>query len=158
MILTSWGQKTTFQKFRVLSCPEKWWVVTHPFVAKKAHKITLEVRKTVEGLKNDTILKGIGNGLQIDAFRHAYWMALLTREIGWRRSNKLGKAHEKGNYKTYKKGEVEDGVLPDKISSEMDLHNNGVGIDIGKKINVENLKNEVIQAVKLGRCNTNLIS
>ena len=132
-----------------VSCPEKWWAVKHPFALKKAKKVTIETKKIVNQLKKDTILKGNGNGGQIDAFRHAYWMARLTQEIGHRRAKRLGKAHEKGNYKAFKKGKYEDGAIPDKISSDMDFFNNEVGIEIGKNTPVETTKEAVINA---GEC------
>jgi len=133
-------------------CPEKWWAVKHPFALKKAKKVTIETKKIVNQLKKDTILKGNGNGGQIDAFRHAYWMARLTQEIGHRRDKRLGKAHEKGNYKAFKKGKYEDGAIPDKISSDMDFFNNEVGIEIGKNTPVETTKEAVINAVLNGEC------
>ncbi len=135
-----------------VSCPEKWWAVMHPFALKKAKKVTIETKKIVNQLKKDTILKGNGNGGQIDAFRHAYWMARLTQEIGRRRAKRLGNAHEKGNYKAFKKGEYEDGTVPDKISSDMDFFNNEVGIEIGKNTSVEATKTAVINAVLNGEC------
>lgn len=135
-----------------VSCPEKWWAVKHLFVLKKTKKITIETKKMVEQLKKDTILKGEGNGDQIDAFRHAYWMARLTQEIGHKKARRLGKAHEKGNYKAFRKGKYEDGAIPDKISSEMDFYNNDVGIEIGKKTLPEATKNEVIKVVLNGGC------
>jgi len=103
-------------------------------------------------MKKDTILIGTGNAQQIDAFRHTYWMALLTQEIGWRKAKKLGLAHEKGNYKDYKKHRNEDGVIPDKISSDMDLYNNTVGIEIGKKTNQLGFAEQIILAIKAGKC------
>ena len=112
----------------------------------------METKKIVNQLKKDTILKGNGNGGQIDAFRHAYWMARLTQEIGHRRAKRLGNAHEKGNYKAFKKGKEEDGAVPDKISSDMDFFNNEVGIKIGKNISVEATKEAVINAVLNGEC------
>ncbi|MDF1675771.1 MAG: hypothetical protein P1U44_08625 [Vicingaceae bacterium] len=133
-----------------VSCPEKWWAVKHPFALKKAKKVTIETKKIVNQLKKDAILKG--NGGQIDAFRHAYWMARLTQEIGHRRAKRLGKAHEKGNYKAFKKGKYEDGAIPDKISSDMDFFNNEVGIEIGKNTPVETTKEAVINAVLNGEC------
>lgn len=135
-----------------VSCPEKWWAVIHPFALKKAKKVTIETKKIVSHLKKDTILKGDGNGGQIDAFRHAYWMARLTQEIGRRKAKRLGKAHEKGNYKAFKKSKYEDGAIPDKISSDMDFFNNDVGIKIGKNTTVETTKNVVINAVLNGDC------
>lgn len=142
----------TLQGFtQKVSTAEKWWAITHPFVAKKAYKITKHVRVITKEVKDSALVNGIGNGDQIDAFRHTYWMAALTNEIGEKRSRKLGIAHEKGNYKQYKKGDKEDGKLPDKISSDMDLHNNEVGIKIGLT-NCQNIKKEVIKAVKEGKC------
>ena len=135
-----------------LSCPEKWWVVGHPFVAKKALKISEYARAITEEVKENGLLKGEGNGDQLDAFRHTFWMANLTLEIGGRRAKKLGKAHEKGNYQDFKKHQLEDGILPDKVSSEMDLYNNDVGIAIGKQSSSFELKNIVIELVLQGNC------
>ncbi|MCB0380309.1 MAG: hypothetical protein KDD24_03570 [Flavobacteriales bacterium] len=144
------GQESAFKQFKKLSCAEKSWVVFHPFVAKKALQISMEARKSTAEVKQQKLLKGEGNGDQVDAFRHAYWMALLTFEIGERRARKLGKAHEKGNYQQFKKGKTEDGVLPDKISSEMDLFNNELGIEIAKTITTEKLIELIINKVKSG--------
>lgn len=135
-----------------VSCPEKWWAVKHPFALKKAKKITIETKKLVNQLKKDSILFGNGNGDQLDAFRHAYWMARLTQEIGHKKAKRLGNAHEKGNYKAFKKGEYEDGAVPDKISSDMDFFNNDVGIEIGKNTSVGATKEAVINAVLNGEC------
>ena len=146
------GQNTTLGQFKKLSCPEKRWVIFHPFVAKKALKVSLEAREITDEIKQQKLLVGTGNGDQIDAFRHTYWMARLAQEIHWRKANRLGKAHEKGNYQQFKKGKLEDDVLPDKISSEMDLYNNKVGLNLGKLNKEKELKNEVLNLVKDGKC------
>lgn len=143
--------QSKFKSFKKLSCPEKWWVVWHPFVAKKAFAVSQLARQKTDSIKQNNILKGKGNGDQVDAFRHTFWMAKLTNEIGWRRAKRLGKAHEKGNYKTYKKRRLEDGAVPDKISSEMDFFNNKVGIELGKNTD-ENLIEKVVDLVKTGKC------
>lgn len=143
--------QSKFKSFKKLSCPEKWWVVWHPFVAKKAFAVSQLARQKTDSIKQNNILKGKGNGDQVDAFRHTFWMAKLTNEIGWRRAKRLGKAHEKGNYKTYKKRRLEDGAVPDKISSEMDFFNNKVGIELGKNTD-ENLVEKVVDLVKTGKC------
>lgn len=153
--LPSLAQDSNYQKFRKLSCPEKWWTITHPFIAKKASKITTEARNTTKKVLTDTILKGTGNGLQVDAFRHTYWMARLAQEINWRKTKRLGIAHEKGNKKDFKKHRYEDGSIPDKTSSDMDFFNNSVGIKLGKenrKISQEELKEIVIQVILQGKC------
>lgn len=148
---TVFGQEKALKRFNKLSCSEKWWVIGHPFVAKKALKISLETRQKTDSVKQNKLLNGVGNGDPIDAFRHTYWMAKLTLVIGERKSRKLGKAHEKGNYRDFKKGKKEDGTLPDKISSEMDLFNNEVGLKIGKE-KPEHIIKKVIEEVKKGNC------
>ncbi len=146
------AQNGSFVQFKKLSCAEKRWVVFHPFVAKKALQLSLEARTVTAEVKQQRILKGTGNGDQIDAFRHTYWMARLAQEIHWRKAKRLGRAHEKGNYRQFKKGKLEDDVLPDKVSSEMDLFNNDVGLDLGKMNRRQELENEVIKLIKEGKC------
>lgn len=143
--------QSKLKSFKKLSCPEKWWVIWHPFVAKKAFNVTQIARTKTDSIKQNNILKGNGNGGQVDAFRHTFWMAKLTNEIGWRKANKLGEAHEKGNYKDYKKRILEDGVIPDKVSSEMDFFNNAVGVELGKTTS-ENIAQKVVVLVKEGKC------
>lgn len=146
------AQNGSFVQFKKLSCAEKRWVVFHPFVAKKALQLSLEARTVTAEVKQQQTLKGTGNGDQLDAFRHTYWMARLAQEIHWRKAKRLGIAHEKGNYRQFKKGRLEDDVLPDKISSEMDLFNNEVGLNLGKMNREQELKSEVIKLVKEGKC------
>src|SRR5690242_2677899 len=117
-----------------LSAPEKWWVIWHPFVAKKAYRISLEARTVADSLRTSPVLDGDANGGQVDAFRHSYWMARLSQSMCWKKARSLGKAHEKGNYKSFKKGKMEEGTLPDSASGAMDLYNNKVGIEIGRSM------------------------
>ena len=133
--------------FHQLSCPEKRWVVFHPFIAKKAFRLTQQARETAKEMMNNSLLDGDENGGQVDAFRHSYWMALLSQNICWRKARRLSKAHEKGNYKDFKKGRIEDGILPDSVSGMMDLFNNETGIEIGRK-NKDLAKEELIRVVR----------
>ncbi len=130
--LESHSQSKTKQFFK-LSPPEKCWVVFHPFKTKRAFYIMQDALKTTDSISKINLIGNDLNGGQLDAFKHSYWMARSTNEIGERASIKLGKAHEKGNYKSFKKGKKEDGFLPDQPSSEMDLYNNNVGVEIAKK-------------------------
>lgn len=130
--------------FSVLSSPEKWWVVWHPFKAKKALEVSLRTLEVTDSIKRTGLIGHDMNGGHLDAFKHAYWMAGLSKHIGQSASLKLGKAHEKGNYKSFLKGNPEDGVLPDKASSEMDLFNNKAGAqlflkkrDTGERVLIE---------------------
>jgi len=148
-VFVSHAQK--WKAFRKLPPVEKVWVITHPFVASKAYKISKEAKSMADSLiKNDTLLDHDGNGGQVDAFRHAYWMSRLSSTIGWRRAKSLGDAHERGNYWQYKKGLKEDGSLPDKPSSDMDFLNNDIGRDIGieyKDVSKDSLKSVIIKKI-----------
>jgi len=126
------AQKSLIQKFKKMRYPEKIWVLTHPFVAKKAWDITKHAQQKAKEMVDDPAFDRDANGGQVDAFRHTYWMALLSQKIGARKALSLGKAHEKSNRVDYKRHELEDGSLPDSVSCEMDLRNNKIGIELGK--------------------------
>jgi len=122
---------TLRQSYAKLSPPEKGWVVFHTFKAKKAFLISKEAQYVADSIAKQDLIGNDNNGGHLDAFKHSFWMARLTQGIGKRAAMSLGKAHEKGNYRTYKKSDLEDGLLPDKQSTDMDLHNNTVGNNIG---------------------------
>jgi hypothetical protein len=148
----AWGQVSKFQQFKAISRPEKCWVVFHPFSASKALLISELARDESRQVIKEKFLHGNGNSGQVDAFRHVFWMAKLTKDIGWRRAKQLGLAHERGNYIAYKKHKNEDGDIPDNRSSEMDLFNNNIGIEIGKITALESIKLRVIESILLGKC------
>ncbi len=142
------------QSFSKVSSPEKTWVLFHPFKAKKAFYISLEAERIKDSIKNNGNIGNDNNGGQLDAFKHSFWMARLSQSIGKRAAFSLGKAHEKGNHKTFKKNKLEDGFLPDKQSSEMDLFNNFIGISIGKvnkKIPKAVLIKKVLDSLQQGK-------
>jgi hypothetical protein len=76
-------------------------------------------------------------------------MALLVREISPKKAEKLGIAYERGNYKLYRKGGLEEGSLPDQASSQMDLRNNAVGIEMGKALKAQSVQ-ELVGAMIAG--------
>lgn len=119
--------------FKKLSRPEKWWVVLHPFVAKKAYNISREARSISKEMEQDTLLDHDADGGQVDAFRHSYWMARLTQEICRRKAVALGNAHERGNYLDFKKRRSREELFSDSVAGAMDLFNNKIGIDEGSK-------------------------
>jgi hypothetical protein len=118
--------------FFQLSRPEKCWTIAHPFVAKKAWVCTQQARAATDSLEKNGTLTDPDGG-QLDAFRHAYWMALLVQKMSAKKAEKLGIAHEKGNYIQFKKGQLEEKARPDSLASEMDLKNNRAGIEAGLK-------------------------
>jgi len=114
-----------------LSISERVWVTFHAFKAKNAYLISLEAEKVTDSIKEENSIGVDISGGKLDAFKHSYWMARLTQDLGKNAANSLGEAHEKGNYETYQKRKLEDGFLPDKPSSDMDLFNNQIGIKVG---------------------------
>lgn len=140
--------------FRNLSKAEKRWVLFHPFKAKKAYRVSKVVTRLMDSIQKTETLGKHQIGNQLDAFKHTYWMWTLASNIGCRSAKSLGKAHEKGNYQTYKKQELEDGTLPDAVSSEMDMHNNAIGIQLFKqhgRISKKERIKKVLEALSLGK-------
>jgi hypothetical protein len=135
-------------RFSQLSGPEKRWVMGHPFIAKKAFVATQRARAVTDSLSKNGILKD-GNGGQLDAFRHAYWMALLVQKIPARKAGKLGEAHEKGNYLDWKKGKLEDSLRADSMLCVMDLQNNATGIKLGKAYAADTARSKSLEALVL---------
>ena len=139
----------SYKRYKSLSSAEKCWVIFHPFKAKRAYRVSREVEQTTDSILNIGVMGNHHVGNQLDAFKHAFWMWSLAEEIGWRSARSLGKQHEKGNYEFYKEHKLEDGALPDKISSEMDLYNNNVGLALYKEHKKEDLsKGERIEIVR----------
>lgn len=119
--------------YKKLSKPEKKWVIFHPFKAKKAVFLSNDALKTTDSIKQTGLIGQDNNGGRLDAFKHGFWMARLSQNIGKNAALKLGNAHEKGNYLDFKNGTPEDGQLPDKPSSDMDLYNNEIGVRLGQE-------------------------
>lgn len=124
-----------------VSCPEKRWALFHPFIARQSYSLTKDALHIADSIQNTRSLDGDIHGGQVDAFKHAYWMALLSQHINYRRALKLGKAHEKGNYKSFKKSKRK-GIQTshDKVSSKMDLWNNQKGLEIGLALKDQGFK------------------
>ena len=143
--------KTSYSR---LSSAEKTWVVFHPFKAKKAYRISREAEHVKDSIKVLGLVGIDNNGGQLDAFKHAYWMARLTQGIGKRAAYSLGKAHEKGNYQSFQKRRLEDGFFPDRPSTEMDLYNNEVGTSVGtyfKAFPKDSIVLKIIDSVNSGK-------
>ena len=143
-----WSQNSLFKSFVGISLAEKGWVLRHPFIAKKAWNITERVRAVTDSLQKRSIPDQDDSGGKLDAFRHGFWMASLTKKIGPRRALSLGRAHERGNYHDFKKRRFEDSDIPDKAAGDMDLFNNVIGSVIGIELKEKDEKS-VIDAVLL---------
>ncbi len=100
--------------YNKLTKEEKKLCILHPFKAIKVNN----ARKTAES-KAKELYDGDSlwqyNG---DAFRHAYWNALMTKSIGKKYAEKFATAHES--------------TSPDGLDKTMDLTNNRIGRDYGE--------------------------
>lgn len=76
--------------FTDLTPAEKWFLITHPFEIATIHELAgralVEARQRFPG-------PGLYNG-KGDAFRHCFWLALLSREIGADNARTFTTAHE----------------------------------------------------------------
>lgn len=145
--------QSKFRSFLKLEMPEKIWVLKHPCIAKKTFLITQNSLEQTEIIKTRLLINNDAAGGQLDAFRHGIWMALLTQNIGYRKAISLGKAHERSNYRSFKKSKKEDGIFADAALSEMDYFNNIIGAGIGRincKMDTDALCLILIDAIKLG--------
>ncbi|MDP2160604.1 MAG: hypothetical protein Q8K02_08995, partial [Flavobacterium sp.] len=65
-----------------------------------------------------------------DAFRHAYWNAIMTRDIGYDFAKEIADNHELNRDN------------PGEKARQMDLWNNKVGRDIGQKLKDERIMDD----------------
>lgn len=129
------------------------WAFFHPFAAKKIQKHLKEAMIVYHSVKSSKLLDTVESGGTLDAFRHAYTMAYLSRFVKTSKLRKLGKAHEKGNEYFFYKKQQEFGERADSLACVMDLRNNELGFEIGKtnkKTSEDDLKNTVIEQIKTG--------
>jgi hypothetical protein len=137
-----------------LSSAELRWSLFHPFAALKVKKLTRAGSAIMPELNITRHLDSFTAGGKADAFRHIYYMALYSQKIKARKLVKLGEAHERSNYRQFKKNKDEYGEKPDSLSSVMDLKNNKVGITLGsqnKTLDKKELAQLVIAEIKNGK-------
>jgi len=147
------SQNSTLHSFLKLSSAEKKWAIGHLFIAKKAWVITERCHFVTDSLGETGIPDRDPSGGKLDAFRHSFWMATLSEKIGVRKSLSLGRAHEKGNYRDFKRNRFEEGDIPDKTASNMDLFNNKIGVGIGmvfKDGNEKLIVDSILKAIAKG--------
>jgi len=133
-------QQNDFHKTKI-SPREIIWGLSHPFIAIKVKRISQQALYTTDSLQKHSILKDRSGG-NLDAFKHSYWMALLTQEIKAKKARKIGIIHEKVNYRCFKRNYN----CQDSAASAMDLLNNEVGIKIGNE-NTNTPRKELIDLI-----------
>lgn len=142
------------QNPRSLSSYEKTWACFHPIAAIKIKGIAKKIMPIyIENTKSD-VLDSFENGGKLDAFRHTFFMAAFAQKIKAKKVRKLSIAHEKGNYKDFLNIQTEHGEIPDSLSTVMDIFNNNIGIEAGKKNPekpMEELKEYILNLISEGK-------
>jgi hypothetical protein len=129
------------------------WAFFHPFAAKSVQHHLKEAMDVYHLVKKSNDLDSFESGGTLDAFRHAYTMAYLSRFVNVNKLRELGKAHEKGNEYYFYKNRQEFGERADSLACVMDLRNNELGFEIGEKhknSSKDDLKNIIIDQIKVG--------
>lgn len=129
------------------------WAFFHPIASLKIKKHLPEAMTVYKEIKSSKQLDTLESGGKLDAFRHTFTMAYLSRFVKVKKLRKLGKAHEKGNKLHFFKSHQEYGERADSLACEMDLRNNELGFVIGesrKDIKIEKLKELVLAQIKQG--------
>lgn len=103
-----------YDQFKQLTPLEQQYIRAHP---RHAIAIRNSKEKAFEETKKHFGFNGKND--ESDAFRHCFWSALLVRDIGYAGALRFTNAHESS-------------PLNPKNEKEMDLHNNGVGLSIGR--------------------------
>lgn len=137
-----------------LSVPEFGWALAHPFAALKVKRLTMKCNQLSSVSELRLKLDSFSNGGKADAYRHAFYMAAYAQKIKVKKLRKLGKAHEKANYKHFLKSKTEDGEVADSLSSVMDLLNNELGFVIGssnKKSSLKDLSGLTVLEIQKGK-------
>ncbi|MCB0430115.1 MAG: hypothetical protein H6585_15710 [Flavobacteriales bacterium] len=145
--------QSNWNRFWHISGPERCWAIRHPFTAGKCLRLTKEAKAATHVMASSDVLDHDISGGQVDAFRHGYWMALLSSRVSTRKARSLGKAHERGNRKDFKKHHFEEGMTPDRAAGEMDTWNNEQGILIGNRMHnapEDSLQQLVIRGILAG--------
>ncbi|MBQ9214466.1 MAG: hypothetical protein IJ150_11085 [Bacteroidales bacterium] len=122
-----------YKAYKRLSKPEKHWVLTHPFAAKRTYNISGIVSEEVKKHIKDPELDGDAIGGMVDAFKHTLWMALCSQSVGKKKALSLGFAHEEGNKLEFLGGGGSKYIIQDSVLSRMDILNNEVGALLGEK-------------------------
>jgi len=145
--------QSNWELFKSQSGPLKMWALLHPIKAKKAFKISNEAIRVSDSIATTNLLDKDKAGGQVDAFRHAYWMAILQIEIGKNAAYSLGRSYERANYRSFKKGVLEDGTPSDFASKKMDVFNNKMGLKYSVKRDARSKKGliyKIVNAIKRG--------
>lgn len=138
----------------LLSKYERNWMLAHPLLSAKIYKHLKETTVIYKEVKlNKDLADTIDSGGKLDAFRHTFTMAYLSRYVKVEKLRTLGQLHEKGNKDNFFKNYTEYGERADSLACEMDLRNNELGFKIGvnqRELTISQLKMYVLAQIMQG--------
>lgn len=105
---------SAYEQYQNLTEKEKAYIKTHPH-----HVSAIKDSKGIAVKETKRIFGRNGRNDKSDAFRHCFWSALLSKELGYANALKFTTAHESS-------------PLNPTNEKTMDLHNNKVGLKIGQ--------------------------
>jgi len=105
---------SAYDQFKNLTDKEKNYVLKHPH-----HINTIKESKEEAFSETKKHFGKNGRNDKSDAFRHCYWSAILSKELGYVNALEFTTAHESS-------------PLNPKNEKKMDLHNNKIGLKIGQ--------------------------
>lgn len=105
---------SVIEQFLQLTPDEKIYILMYP-----EHASAIKASKESAYAETKRIFGRNGLNDRSDAFRHCFWSALLTREIGYAAALRFTTAHESS-------------PTNDPAEKAMDLHNNSIGLKIGR--------------------------
>jgi hypothetical protein len=141
-----------FSLLAQVSVPELKWSVLHPVAAIRTRSVKKECDFYLS--QHPVLLSGPSIGGKQDAFRHLFYMSAIANKIGVRKARQLGRAHEKGNYRQWKHGQLEDKGVADSLACVMDLRNNDSAlsyIQLNKNASISTLYAFSLMAVQEGK-------
>lgn len=132
-------------QFFELSKFEKSWTIKHLKYASKANFYTEIAKLVTDSLIKNNVLDQDLSGGQIDAFRHAFWMAnMVLNGVPPEVALELGEVHEKSNVYEYKARSTNNLSMLDASSCYMDLFNNIKGVELALGLPKTTTQNELI--------------
>lgn len=115
---------TLYGQYRRLTPQEQAYLRNNPH-----HAMILKEARELAFAETIRRFRRNGHNDKSDAFRHCFWSALLARDIGFQDAMRFTTAHESSP-----KNRLEE--------KRMDLHNNRVGLNIGRSTGT----NEILSA------------
>lgn len=123
-----------WQKYRSVPRAQKLWSAMHLRHAADMYRISVECRDYAASQLGCYPLDSTSYGGTADAFRHGYWMARLAQDHSLRICISLGRAYERSNRMAFRQQRRQGQFLYDKTSQEMDLRNNLIGAELGRRM------------------------